>query len=62
MEVLSYEPQTYRSLSSLSKALDRFDNGHGQHVLDTEIRYDPLRCRGSYRRQLTCVKGSVPGK
>jgi len=38
MAVLSFDHKTYGSLSTLSEAIARFDNGIGQAVLDTEIR------------------------
>ncbi|KAI0398871.1 hypothetical protein F4802DRAFT_613296 [Xylaria palmicola] len=35
---LLFDPKTYRSLTSLGEALDRFDQGPGQTVLNEEIR------------------------
>lgn len=38
MPALCFDPKTYGSLSTLGEALDMFDQGPGQAVLETEIR------------------------
>ncbi|KAK7428347.1 hypothetical protein QQZ08_005104 [Neonectria magnoliae] len=38
MTALCFDPKTYGSLSTSGEALDRFDQGPGQSVPDTEIR------------------------
>ncbi|KAK7398604.1 hypothetical protein QQX98_012013 [Neonectria punicea] len=38
MPALCFDPKTYGSLPTLGEALDRFDQGPGQSVLDTDVR------------------------